>query len=151
MAEEKNTSDTHVMNSNDLAFERTILAENRTLMAWIRTAISMISFGFTIYKFFHESGLGSQPGQFFTPRKVGMIMIGFGLLALVWGLMDHVSMFNKLKSIFSNLPSIVWVVLLPLGLAALIGGIILIFFMLASVEGFASILILVIGFLVVRA
>jgi uncharacterized membrane protein YidH (DUF202 family) len=35
-----------------LARLRTFQASERTLMAWIRTAISMISFGFTIVKFF---------------------------------------------------------------------------------------------------
>ena len=35
-----------------LALSRTILAHDRTLMAWVRTSTSMISFGFTIYKFF---------------------------------------------------------------------------------------------------
>ena len=35
-----------------LAVDRTALAHERTLMAWIRTAASLISFGFTIYKFF---------------------------------------------------------------------------------------------------
>ena len=34
-----------------LALDRNKLAAERTLMAWIRTALSMISFGFTIYKF----------------------------------------------------------------------------------------------------
>ena len=31
---------------------RTFLATERTLMAWVRTSLSMISFGFTIVKFF---------------------------------------------------------------------------------------------------
>ena len=35
-----------------LAVERTRLAYERTLMAWVRTSTSLISFGFTIYKFF---------------------------------------------------------------------------------------------------
>jgi Domain of unknown function (DUF202) len=35
-----------------LAVERTRLAYERTLMAWVRTATALISFGFTIYKFF---------------------------------------------------------------------------------------------------
>ena len=39
-------------NSTRLAVDRTRLAHERTLMAWVRTATSLISFGFTIYKFF---------------------------------------------------------------------------------------------------
>src|SRR3989337_955177 len=35
-----------------LAYERTNLAHERTLMSWVRTATSLITFGFTIYKFF---------------------------------------------------------------------------------------------------
>ena len=49
-----------------LAVERTRLAHERTLMAWVRTATSLISFGFTIYKFFEfESGRGAA-----APRAV---------------------------------------------------------------------------------
>jgi putative membrane protein len=38
--------------ATELAVDRTWLAYERTLMAWVRTATSMISFGFSIYKFF---------------------------------------------------------------------------------------------------
>ena len=41
-----------------LAMERTRMAADRTLMGWIRTALSMIGFGFTIFKF-----LESDPVQ----------------------------------------------------------------------------------------
>ena len=34
----------------DLGELRTIMAADRTLMAWVRTSLSMLSFGFTIYK-----------------------------------------------------------------------------------------------------
>ena len=43
----------------DLATTRTLMAADRTLMAWIRTSLSLLSFGFTIYKIlqgFAESG-----------------------------------------------------------------------------------------------
>ena len=42
--------------NNQLALDRTRLAYERTLMAWVRTATSLISFGFTIYKFFGTCG-----------------------------------------------------------------------------------------------
>ncbi len=49
--------------STVLATDRTRLAHDRTLMAWVRTSTSLISFGFTIYKFFQylqEKGTGPQ-------------------------------------------------------------------------------------------
>lgn len=33
-----------------LAIERTVMAAERTLLAWVRSGVSLISFGFTIYK-----------------------------------------------------------------------------------------------------
>src|SRR4051812_12896445 len=104
MEETKQETGQHVMSDMDLAYERTMLAESRTLMAWIRTAISMISFGFTIYKFFHE--LQGPSHSFFSPRKVGMIMICFGLLGLWWGLMDYNAMVKKLKKRLSTITAI---------------------------------------------
>ncbi len=90
------------MSTNDLAFERTILAENRTLMAWIRTAISLISFGFTIYKFFEQTTT-HHLHRFLSPRKVGMIMIALGLFALSWGLVEHNLTIKKLRKSYPGL------------------------------------------------
>ena len=39
-------------NRTDLAIQRTVMASERSLMAWVRTSLSMIGFGFSIYKFF---------------------------------------------------------------------------------------------------
>ena len=43
-------SDESSENRTDLAVVQNLMAADRTLMAWVRTALSMISFGFTIYK-----------------------------------------------------------------------------------------------------
>jgi putative membrane protein len=48
-----NAADAKLDINTQLSIERTMLAHERTLMAWVRTATSLISFGFTIYKFFH--------------------------------------------------------------------------------------------------
>jgi uncharacterized membrane protein YidH (DUF202 family) len=59
-------------NAIDLALDRTHMAYERTLMAWIRTAASLISFGFTVYKFFEylgESTPGGQSERFFGVRE----------------------------------------------------------------------------------
>jgi len=97
----KTSKEEHLLNSNDLAFERTVMAESRTLMAWIRTAISMISFGFTIYKFFHDT-VGTTT-RVFTPRKVGMFMIGVGILSLLFGLMEHNATIKKLSKSYPSI------------------------------------------------
>ena len=72
------------LDSTQLALSRTWLAHERTLMAWVRTAASMISFGFTIYKFFDfDSGRGTKatPGLL-TPRAFAVILVCIGLVSL---------------------------------------------------------------------
>jgi uncharacterized membrane protein YidH (DUF202 family) len=50
--------------STELAFQRTRAAYERTMMSWIRTSTSLITFGFSIYKFFQLEGLGrAQQGR----------------------------------------------------------------------------------------
>ena len=76
----------------DLAFQRTIIAAERTLMAWIRTALSMIGFGFTIYKFFQyqadeiAAGTIRRPQA---PRNLGLSLIALGTLALAAATWQH--------------------------------------------------------------
>jgi putative membrane protein len=77
--------------STELAIDRTWLAHERTLMAWVRTATSMISFGFTIYKFFQfEAGKGSPVTRgVLSPRDFAMIIISIGLVALLLATISH--------------------------------------------------------------
>jgi putative membrane protein len=76
--------------STQLALDRTWLAHERTLMAWVRTATSMISFGFTIYKFFQfEATNKSGSRGLLTPRNFAMIMICIGLVSLLFATASH--------------------------------------------------------------
>jgi len=75
-----------------LSFERTMLSHERTLMAWIRTATSLITFGFTLYKFFELEAtepIRSRPHQIFGPREFAILMIGIGLVGLAFAAMDN--------------------------------------------------------------
>ena len=66
-----------------LAIERTRVAYDRTMMAWIRTATSLLTFGFGIYKFFqvgagHDVAVSHRVG----PREFGLAMVTVGLISL---------------------------------------------------------------------
>ncbi len=81
--------------SNDatrLALSRTMLAHDRTLMAWVRTATSMISFGFTIYKFFEflqDDKRSPHVDRLLQPRGVALVMILIGVSGLVLATTDY--------------------------------------------------------------
>ena len=68
-----------------LAIDRTRLAYERTMMAWIRTAASLITFGFTIYKFFQLEIKASapNPNHLVGPRGFALIMISIGMFPAV--------------------------------------------------------------------
>ncbi len=69
----------------DLGAVRTILAADRTLMAWIRTALSMLSFGFTIYKLLRALADHGQIAQTDSPQHVGMFLAAAGTGAMLLG------------------------------------------------------------------
>jgi putative membrane protein len=71
--------------ANHFAFIRTRLALERTMMAWVRTAVALIGFGFTIVQFFER--FSSMEGvaaalRPLAPRYVGLALIGTGILVL---------------------------------------------------------------------
>ena len=76
--------------STRLAFDRTRVAYDRTMMAWIRTATSLITFGFTIFKFFQfELGSNGQDNHLIGPREFALLMVGIGLISLVLVALEH--------------------------------------------------------------
>jgi putative membrane protein len=77
---------------DELAVDRTFLAHERTLMAWIRTATSLISFGFSIYKFFQylvATGTDFRIQGFFGPREFAISMLSLGVISLGVAVLDH--------------------------------------------------------------
>ena len=87
------TAAASLSDSTKLAVERTRLAHERTLMAGVRTSTSLMSFGFSIYKFFQylrESGQAPAPnGSFIGPRGFALIMITIGVVILVVATIEH--------------------------------------------------------------
>jgi putative membrane protein len=73
--------------SSHFAWLRTRLALERTLMAWARTSVSLIGFGFTITKFLESLPLPVTEGRALVlqqaPRDFGLALIAAGILGLV--------------------------------------------------------------------
>jgi inner membrane protein YidH len=84
-----------------LAIARTRLASERTMMAWVRTATSLISFGFTIYKFFQIELRTPPVHAIIGPRGFAIIMISIGLLLA--GVQHHSSL-KLMKAEFGDIP-----------------------------------------------
>ena len=70
--------------STELAIARTRAAYERTIMAWIRTATSLITFGFSIYKFFQlETPRAEERKHLIGPRQFAIMLVSIGLISLV--------------------------------------------------------------------
>lgn len=68
------------------------MAYERTMMSWIRTAISLITFGFTIYKFFeylHLAGQAAPAHHRIGSRGFAMFMICIGVVTLAVATFAH--------------------------------------------------------------
>jgi len=112
-----------------LAFENAYLAHENTTMSWVRTALGMISFGFTIAKFFEL--LREKQGTHATlldPPTVGILMILIGLVALTLSTVQQARALKLLREQCPSLPRIsvagstaaaIWL----LGILALLGAI----------------------------
>lgn len=71
---------------NHFAWLNTRLSVERTYLAWIRTGISLIGFGFTIVQFFQRmQSMGPNPEKMRpgAPRDLGIALIATGIGALV--------------------------------------------------------------------
>lgn len=75
-----------------LAWLRTRMALQNTLAAWVRTATSLIGFGFAIVQFLDYLGRMEGSGASNAPhlgRIVGLVLIGAGSLTTLIGLWEY--------------------------------------------------------------
>ncbi len=83
-----------------MAFERTYLAHERNLMAWVRTGTSLVTFGFSLYKFFQfasEQAPGQHEFHILGPRSLGMIMVAIGVTTLTLATWQHRLSLKRLR------------------------------------------------------
>ena len=92
-------NDTELKLNDILAIDRTRMAAERNLMAWVRTALSMIAFGFTLYKFLQvmqaQSTVPVLRPQ--APRNVGLTLVGIGTFAVAVACVQHWQYVRKLR------------------------------------------------------
>lgn len=86
--------------------DRTRLAHDRTMMAWVRTAASLISFGFTIYKFFQymrEQGHSAE-SRWLGPREFALLLIAIGLVSLAFATLQSRYEMRLMRKHFGHIP-----------------------------------------------
>ena len=112
----KSTPDAVVKAEPDLGVMRTMMAADRTMMAWIRTSLSMLTFGYTIYKVLEEiHQIGKIDLRDTTPRNAGVILTVTGTAALIMGIAEYwVTLRILRRSYLFNLarPSLIMSILL---------------------------------------
>ena len=115
--------------ANELARERNRAAADRTLMAWIRTALAMIGFGFGVGKLY-EAMEQANPERVDDPLQSSKIvaeaLIALGVLGLLAAIVQHWRILRRIDSeqyIYSPpraLPMIVAMLLLSIGMFAFV-------------------------------
>lgn len=79
--------------SDHFAWLRTRMGLENTFLAWIRTAVSLIGFGFTIVQFFERlRDMETNTGRVMNasmPRNLGLSLIACGIGALVIAMLQY--------------------------------------------------------------
>lgn len=73
----------------EMTLDRLYLAQERTLLAWVRTSTMFLTFGFALYKFL-EAQIATTKREpllgFLTPRLIGISMLTTGLIGLIFAM-----------------------------------------------------------------
>lgn len=91
---------TELSSTTKLAVGRTVMGADRTLLAWVRTSLSLNSFGFTIYKIIQGLQEGSTKlAVDLHPARAGMLLSALGALCIVIGMMQYYMVIKEVRLI----------------------------------------------------
>lgn len=129
LEDEKTLADRIKRHLELLALARTAFSSERSLLAWIRTSVSLITFGFSIMKFFdylEQQQQGEQSSD--SPYQLGIALMLVGTLTLTPAVIEHVQRLRKMKELGLpvksrlSLPIVAAVALFGIGVITLIGS-----------------------------
>jgi putative membrane protein len=109
------------------ALVRTSLSSERSLMAWMRTSVSLYTFGFSITKFLDYLGKQAVAEPSTGLYRLGFAIICVGILGLVLAALGHLQRLKKMKQLGlptlspMSLPVVATAALISIGIAVLIG------------------------------
>ena len=90
--------------STQLSWQRSDLSNLRTLLAWTRTAVAMIGFGFTIYNFYRGffQNLVAE-GRADAARNLGLALVAAGTFAMAVGVVNYRGIATSLSAMEADL------------------------------------------------
>lgn len=65
-------------------------------MSWVRTSLSLFTFGFSIAQFFQYLAGQTEAGLSENPRRLGIALIVVGIIVLIVAIVEHVQRVRRL-------------------------------------------------------
>jgi inner membrane protein YidH len=103
MADQTTRSIPALDDSTRIAYESMRATYERIMMSWISTATSLITFGFSIYKFFQiEAPVAGQKNRLIGPSEFAFALVSIGLFSLLLATVEHIQSIRALSALYGT-------------------------------------------------